>query len=103
MASYNEVRPKRIEDTASKRYTPSPKFDDNQEGNECHACIPQSPACPPLTLNRKLKRLAWARQFQLEQTNSAPIVFSDEKKFNLDKPDDFHKTWLERAADAPDV
>ncbi|KAA8497536.1 Transposable element Tc3 transposase [Porphyridium purpureum] len=61
------------------------------------------PACPPLTLNCKLKRLAWARHHQLEQTNWAEDVFTDEKKFNLDGPDDFHKTWVERAADVPDV
>ncbi|KAA8490752.1 Transposable element Tc3 transposase [Porphyridium purpureum] len=50
------------------------------------------PACPPLTLNRKLKRLAWARYHQLEQTNWTAIVFTGEKKFNLDGPDGFHKT-----------
>ncbi|KAA8490539.1 Transposable element Tc3 transposase [Porphyridium purpureum] len=61
------------------------------------------PACPPLTLNRKLKRLAWARHHQLEQTNWAAIVFTDEKKFNLDGPDGFHKTWVERTADVPNV
>ncbi|KAA8498132.1 Transposable element Tc3 transposase [Porphyridium purpureum] len=61
------------------------------------------PACLPRTLYRKLKRLASARHHQLEQTNWAAIVFTGEKKINLDRPDGFQKTWLERVADVPDV
>ena len=47
-----------------------------------------------LTMKHKEKWLEYARQYQIISAKEwRKIVFSDEKKFNLDSPDGFQKYW----------
>ena len=49
---------------------------------------------PRLTMKHKEKWLEYARQYQTISVNEWQIVvFSDEKKFNLDGPNGFQKHW----------
>ena len=49
---------------------------------------------PRLSMKHKEKRLEYARQYQTMIAKGwLKVVFSDEKKFNLDCPDGFLKHW----------
>ena len=49
---------------------------------------------PRLTMKHKGKRLDYSRQYQTISVKEWwKVVFSDEKKFNLDGPDGFQKYW----------
>ena len=52
---------------------------------------------PRLTMKHKEKRLEYARQYQsMSAKEWRKIVFSDEKKFNLNVPDGFQEYWHAR-------
>ena len=50
-------------------------------------------AKPPLTEKHKETRLAWAKERMTWSAQWDKIVFSDEKKWNLDGPDGFRYYW----------
>uniref|UniRef100_A0A1I7XCA0 DDE_3 domain-containing protein n=1 Tax=Heterorhabditis bacteriophora TaxID=37862 RepID=A0A1I7XCA0_HETBA len=52
--------------------------------------------CPQLTQEYKAERLHWARipmRCDWEKIQLLRVIFSDEKKFNLDVPDGCHSYW----------
>ena len=52
---------------------------------------------PRLTMKQKEKRLEYIRQYQIMSAKECrKVVFSDEKKFNLDGPDDFRSTGTQK-------
>ena len=53
-------------------------------------------------MKHKVKLLEYARQYQIMSAKEwRKLVFSDEKKFNLDDPDGLQKYW--HAKNFPDV
>ena len=46
-----------------------------------------------LTLKHKEQQVTWAKDYSYWRTRWQYIVFSDEKKFNLDGPDGFAHYW----------
>ncbi|KAA8491240.1 Transposable element Tc3 transposase [Porphyridium purpureum] len=54
------------------------------------------PKNPPLAVERKRKRLDWARAHMAFGEKWKKGVSTDEKKFNLDGLDGFHATWMDK-------
>jgi hypothetical protein len=50
---------------------------------------------PLLTPQHEEKRIAFAKQHLLQETDFSKIVFSDEKKFRMDGPDGWNYDWHE--------
>ena len=58
-----------------------------------HATFSKLIAAPVLRATHKLNRLIFAERHVPDPTIWTWVVFSDEKKFNLDGPDGFHYFW----------
>ncbi|KAG2866213.1 hypothetical protein PC113_g3052 [Phytophthora cactorum] len=55
----------------------------------------------PLTAAHKTARMGWAEEHILEPDKWISIIFSDEKKLNLDGPDGFKYYWRDMRRPAP--
>ena len=76
------------------------KRDVNQymETNKSNFNITKRKMIPKLKLTprHKTSRLAFAEKYKFWEEEWRKIIFSDEKKFNLDGPDGFQGYWMDK-------
>lgn len=61
--------------------------------SESHLKYIKRKSAPKLSSDHKSKRMEWCRQHMSFGNNWRKIIFSDEKKFNLDGPDGYQFHW----------
>ena len=85
--NYGKNQKKRQSKVLSERYR-------RQIINRCpHLRSAKLKKKPKLTKSDKVRRLDWAKKFFSWKTEWDNVIFSDEKKFNLDGPDGYRHYW----------
>lgn len=68
---------------------------------DSHIVLAAAKAKPALRPHHKLHRLQWATSILKDRTDLANVIWTDEKRFNLDGPDFYSQFWYDLRKETP--